>query len=332
MHFFQPSVPSLPMDLNLVGKTVIVTGATAGIGLEISRQLLVRNVSNLIMAVRNVSKGETVRQSLLSEPAIKTANPKATVKVLELDAESYASVKLFVSAFKAEFQDLHLLLANAGIGTVAKEFASSGHEKDIQVNYLSNVLLTLALLPTLESTANRTGEPTRASWTCSRMLEYSSLAKKLPLKKGEAVLTHFDTVDGLATFTRYADSKLVCALFQRELAKHYNPGNVIINSFCPGHVDTSMGNDLPLYLRIPASALKAIRGRPVHKAGWIALNAGLVAGPESHGRLLGDMVVEEPWEFIISREGQRVQKMLWNETIDEMAGLVDLPAWMAKSA
>ncbi|KAI0445993.1 hypothetical protein F4803DRAFT_97500 [Xylaria telfairii] len=330
MHFFQPPVPSLSPSLNLSGKTVIVTGATSGIGLEISRQLLSRKVSNLIMAVRNVSKGEMVRQALLSEPAIKAANPNAAIKVMQLDTESYASVHRFASAFKAEFQDLHLLLANAGVGTVAKEIASSGHEKNIQVNYLSNVLLTLALLPALESTAEKTAEPARVTWTCSRMLEYSSLAKKLPLKQGEKVLKHFDTIDSLATFTRYADSKLLCVLFQLELAKHYNPDKVIINSFCPGHVDTTMGNDLPIYLRIPSNALKAIRGRPVHKAGWIALNAGLVAGPETHGQLLGDMIVEEPWEFIKSKEGERVRKMLWNETIDEMARIEVIPVWMTK--
>ncbi|KAI0425646.1 hypothetical protein F5Y09DRAFT_352111 [Xylaria sp. FL1042] len=109
MPFFQPSVPSLPPDLNFSGKTVIVTGATAGIGLEICRQLLGRRVSNLIMAVRNTSKGEMTRQTLLLEPAVKTANPNSTVRVMQLDMESYASVQRFASAFKAEFQDLHLV-------------------------------------------------------------------------------------------------------------------------------------------------------------------------------------------------------------------------------
>jgi hypothetical protein len=42
------------------------------------------------------------------------------------------------------------------------------------------------------------------------------------------------------------------------------------------------------------------------------------------------MAVEEPDEFIKSKEGQKVQKMLWNETIDEMAGVVNLPTWMNK--
>ncbi|KAK4139843.1 uncharacterized protein C8A04DRAFT_40422 [Dichotomopilus funicola] len=320
---FQPSVPSLPPGISFSGKTAIVTGATAGIGLEICRQLLTLGVSNLIMAVRNLPKGETVRETLVSEPAVKTANPKATVKVMKLDTEIYESVQSFVSAFNAEFQDLHLLIANAGVGTAAKELASSGHEKDIQVNYLSNVLLTLAFLPTLETTATKTGTPTRVTWTGSRMHIYSSLSGKHPLKKGDtSILKHFNTADPMSMFVRYADSKLLAVLFQLELARHYSPDKV----------DTGMTDVLPIYIRIPVNAIKAIRARSPKKAGWIALNAAVVAGSETHGKLLGDMVVQEPWEFIKSQEGQRVQKMLWNESVDEIGGLVKLPAWMGKLA
>ncbi|KAH7176100.1 hypothetical protein EDB81DRAFT_632223 [Dactylonectria macrodidyma] len=329
---FQPSVLPLPAGINLSGKTAIVTGATAGIGLEICRQLLTSKLTNLAMAVRNVSKGETVRQTLLSEPAIKSANPNATVKVLELNAEDYASVRNFASTFTATFTDLHLLMANAGIGTLHKESASSGHEKDMQVNYLSNVVLTLALLPALETTATRTGKPTRITWTGSRQYTLTTLAGKFPLKKGERVLDHVDTSTGIDTLGRYADSKVLCVLFQLELAKHYSPDKVIINSFCPGLVDTGMTDVLPLYIRIPFAIVKALKARTPDKAGWIALNAGVVAGAETHGKLLGDMEVDVPSDFVRSAEGQRIQKMLWNETVSEMARVTTLPAWMKKEA
>lgn len=126
MPFFQPPVPPLSYGIDLSGQTAVVTGATAGIGLEISRQLILYKVSNLIMAVRNTSKGETVWNSLLSDPAVKAVNPHVTIKVMELDTENYASVQRFVSAYQLAFHDLHLPMANAGIGTAAKELASSG--------------------------------------------------------------------------------------------------------------------------------------------------------------------------------------------------------------
>ncbi|KAH8736345.1 hypothetical protein BGZ61DRAFT_490035 [Ilyonectria robusta] len=330
MPFIQPPVPPLPSGIDLSGKTAVVTGATAGIGLEISLQLLKFGVSNLILAVRNVSKGETVRQSLISDPAVGSTNPNATIKVMKLDTENYPSVQDFASSFKAQFTDLHLLMLNAGIGTLGREFASNGHEKNIQVNYLSNVLLTLALLPTLEDTASRTGRPTRVTWTGSRAHKQTSLIAKLPLTKDEGLLKHFDEAEGIPTFARYGDSKLLCVLFQMELAKHYTANKVIINNFCPGMVNTGMSDVLPVYLRIPMNMVKAIRARSPERAGWIALNAGVVVGSESHGRFLEDMSVAEPCDFVKSEEGQRVQKLLWNETHDEMEGLVVLPSWMSR--
>ncbi|KAH6895918.1 hypothetical protein B0T10DRAFT_587483 [Thelonectria olida] len=332
MPFIQPPVPPLPQGIDLSGKTAIVTGATAGIGLELSRQLLTHKVSNLVMAVRNVSKGESVRQALLSEPAIKAANPNANVKVMQLDTENYPSVQAFAAAYGAEFRDLHLLMANAGIGNLAREFASSGHEKHVQVNYLSNVLLTLALLPILEDTATRTGEPTRVTWTGSRMHKQSSIVGKTPLKKGEQVLKHFDTSEDIPAYARYGDSKLLCVLFQLELAKHYKPDKVIVNNFCPGMIRTSLTEVLPFYIRIPVHLMQAIRARSPEKAGWMALNAAVVVDAESHGRLLEDMVVGEVFQWIHSEDGEKVQKMVWNETIDEMAGMVNLPSWMGKLA
>ncbi|KAM5358299.1 hypothetical protein ACJZ2D_015398 [Fusarium nematophilum] len=232
---------------------------------------------------------------------------------MELDMDSCESVKRFVSSYKAEFQDLHLLMANAGIGTVAKEFASSGHERTTQVNYLSNILLTLGLLPILEDTASRTGEPTRVTWTGSRRYRQTSLAETLPLKKGGKVLEHFDIAIGILEITRYFSSKLLCFLFQREVAKHYTPAKVIINSFCPGLVDTGITDVLPFYLRVPMSIVKAIRARSPEKVGWIALNAGVVVGVETHGKLLEDMAVNESWAWVESDDGKRVQKMLWND-------------------
>ncbi|KAK7413847.1 hypothetical protein QQX98_007264 [Neonectria punicea] len=328
MPFIQPAVPRLPPGIDLSGKTAIVTGASSGIGLEISRQLLTLKVSNLILAVRNVTKGEAVRQSLISDPAVKAANPNATVKVMSLDTENYPSTRQFASTFRAEFADLHILMLNAGIGTLEREFASNGHEKNIQVNYLSNVLLTLALLPVLEATADRTGTPSRVTWTGSRSHRQTSLATKLPLKQGEGVLKHFDEAKGIPSFSGYGDSKILVVFFQRELAKRYSAEKVIVNSFCPGIVNTAMSDVLPIYLRIPVNMVKAMIARSPEKAAWIGLNAAVVVGSETHGRLLEDMAVDEPWEFVSSEEGRRVQRLLWEETCAEMEGLVTLPGWM----
>ncbi|KAF4439473.1 hypothetical protein F53441_12580 [Fusarium austroafricanum] len=269
MSFIQPQVEPLPPGIDLTNKTAIVTGATSGIGLELSRQLLAHNLSTLILAVRNISKGEQVRKDLLG------INPKAVVQVLKLDTEDYASVKAFAEAFRDAHGQLHLLMLNAGIADVTFGLASSGHERNLQVNYLSNVLLTLLLLPTLEHTAQLEGSHTRITWTGSRMHLKTSLASKVPLKKDEGIFEHFDSPGVIPPLTRYGDTKLLVLLFQHELAARYPP-KVIMNHFCPGMVESSMTDLLPLYIRLPALLVKALRARSVDKAGWIGLHAALV--------------------------------------------------------
>lgn len=330
MPFFQPQVTPLPPGIDLSGQTAVVTGATSGIGLEISRQLLTLKVSTLILAVRNVAKGEKVKESFFSDPTIQSLKARPNIKIMELDTENYDSPRKFATAFRNEFQDLHIVMLNAGIATFDKEFARTGHEKVMQVNYLSNVLLTLELLPILEATSKRIGKPTRLTWTGSRTYAGTSLASQFPSKAGETLLKHFDNAKGLSSHGRYGDSKLLVILFQLELAKHYSSKHVIINNFCPGMIQTPMAAAFPIYVRIPVAALMKLRARAPEKAGWIALNAALVVGEESHGRLLGDKELEQLSGFVISEEGKRAQTMLWNETVDEMGELVAIPEWMAK--
>ncbi|KAM0324728.1 hypothetical protein ACHAPQ_008256, partial [Fusarium lateritium] len=126
MPFAQPNVEPLPAGIDLTNKTAIVTGATSGIGLELSRQLLALNLSTLILAVRNVPKGEQVRQDLLAE------NPNAVVEVMKLDTEDYNSTRAFAKAFKSSHGKLHLLMLNAGISDIQFSLAPSGHEKNFQ--------------------------------------------------------------------------------------------------------------------------------------------------------------------------------------------------------
>ncbi|PVI01820.1 NAD(P)-binding protein [Periconia macrospinosa] len=331
MPIFQPSVAPLPEGISLRGQTAIVTGASNGIGTEIVVQLLEREISTVILAVRNVPKGEATRESLLARASIKKTNPNAVIKVMKLEAEDYDSVQSFTRTFIAEHSELHILMLNAGISIPNRDIVSGGHEKTIQVNYLSHVLLLLELLPLMTETAEKSGKPTRITWTGSRMHGTSVLATgKKPLKPGQTVLGHFDSKESFSSFQRYGDSKLLCLFFLFELRKHLNGDKVIQNSFCPGMIDTGLSDVYPIYLRIPVNIVKAARARPVEVAGWVALHAAVVAGPESHGQFFGDKKIVDPAPYVTSEEGQRMQKMLWNETIDEMSKFITIPTWMKK--
>ncbi|KAF7559940.1 hypothetical protein G7046_g4212 [Stylonectria norvegica] len=331
MPLFQPTLKPLPANTNLTGLTAVVTGATAGIGLEIARQLLVLKVSTLVLAARNEAKGETVKKSFLADPTIKAANPNAVIKVMKLDTESYPSIQSFVTNFQKEFKELHILLLNAGIGTFALEFAATGHEKNMQVNYLSNAALTLALFPILEATAEKTGKPTRITWTGSRAFKMTAIGSKPQFKPGETFLPLFDSGNEISSFGRYGGSKLLGIFFLRQLVEQYKGSRVIVNAFCPGMVDTDMSDVLPFYLRIVAVSVKKLRARSTEKGAWVALNAAVVAGVESHGAFLEDMELGDLGDLVPSQEGQRLQKLLWNETIEDVQGTISIPSWVTKA-
>ncbi|KAJ5910495.1 hypothetical protein N7504_005138 [Penicillium tannophilum] len=326
VNFFQPKVDPLPTGIDLTGKTVVITGASSGMGLEVSRQLLRLRASTVILAVRNVAKGESCATSLCHDPQIKDHNPEATVKVIELDMDRYDSVQQFAKRLRDEIPIVHILILNAGIGLLKLERTPSGHDRTTQVNYQSNVLLITELLSYLEAGAEKTGSPARISWVGSRAHENTSFEKRSPIESGEGVIEHMDKDEAFVPFQRYGDSKLLCALFMYSLAPRLDPKKVILNMMCPGMVNTNMSDVLPLHLRIIVNAVKAIRARPVEVGGWIILNSALVAGPESHGKFLNDKTIAGKSAFIQSAKGQEIQKKLWEGTVAEMNQLTTLPA------
>jgi len=322
--FIQPKVTPLPTGIDLKGKTAVVTGASAGMGLEVTRQLLRLNISTVIMAVRNVAKGEGLAKQLRHEPRIQTHNPHAMIKVLELDVDKYDNVQRFAKKLREEIPVVDILILNAGIGLLKLERSPSGHDRTTQVNYYSNVLLIAELLPYLEAGAEKTGSPTRITWVGSRAFETTSF-QKVPIKPKESVLEHMDKEEFFAPFQRYGDSKLLCLLFLYSLAPRLDPKKIIINMLCPGMVNTNMSDVLPIYLRMVVNIVKAIRARPVEVGSWIILNAALVAGPESHGKFLMDKTIAGDNAYVSSPAGQEVQKKLWDETIAEISQLTTLP-------
>ncbi|CAH0045346.1 unnamed protein product [Clonostachys solani] len=322
MPIFQPPVEPLPAGLDLSGQTAIVTGASRGIGLEISKQLLDVGLSTLILAVRNTAGGETVKNQLLA------AHPKAKIDVVRLDTAEYPEVQKFIDQIRADYTEVNILMLNAGIGTLHKEVASTGHENNFQVNFFSNVLLTFGLFPLLESSANKSGKPSRITWTGSRTFLNSSLVTgKAQLKSTDSLFKYVDKTS-LGPYDRYAYSKLAVVMFLDELAKRSPPELVIVNNFCPGMIRTNMSDVLPFPLRILMKTQLAIRGRPVEVSGWVALHAAVVTGKETHGKLLGDKEIVEPVAFLKSTEGLRIQKGVWDEAIAEIGTLISLPSWV----
>ncbi|KAF4957353.1 hypothetical protein FSARC_11328 [Fusarium sarcochroum] len=328
MPFFQPPLDPLPTDLSARGQTVIVTGASSGLGQEFCRQFLTRHVSTLVLAVRNIPKGEQAKAAILADPEVQKLKIRPDVRVMRFDAASYKNIHDFATQVKQEFNQLHILMLNAGANGLNFRRTEDGHEETVQVNHLANALLYFELLPLLERTASSTGKPTRVSVTGSRMYDTGTLLKEPASTPPDHLLEFLDDKKNFKGFPRYGDTKLLILLLIHRLGKLYKSDKVIVNIFCPGLVDTPMTKDLPWFLRIAVAILGKVKGaRKVEHGGWTGLNAALLVGPESHGQLIGDTTIEKIDDFYQSDNIKLLEDQVWQDTMGEVGKFSMVPEW-----
>ena len=132
-----------PADIPaLDGRRAVVTGANAGLGLEIARYLAAAG-AEVVMACRNTAKAERAAAQ------IGAALPAAKLDVGALDLADLDSVAAFADGFEG---DLHLLVNNAGLMAVDESRTAQGFETQFGVNHLGHFALTARLLPHLLAT------------------------------------------------------------------------------------------------------------------------------------------------------------------------------------
>jgi NAD(P)-dependent dehydrogenase (short-subunit alcohol dehydrogenase family) len=148
MYWFQPPIPPTPTSTELRGKSITVTGANTGLGFEAARQLLRLRTSTLVLAVCNPTKGLSARTALLADPLVRSINPPPTVLVYELDLSPHRSVIAFVHKVTTDLPALNVLLLNGRINMTSWTLSpSTRNEMVFQVNFLSNALSSILLLP-----------------------------------------------------------------------------------------------------------------------------------------------------------------------------------------
>jgi NAD(P)-dependent dehydrogenase (short-subunit alcohol dehydrogenase family) len=114
------------------GRSVVVTGASSGIGAVTARELAKMGAS-VVLAVRDVAKGHRVASTMSGH-----------TQVRELKLDDLASVRAFAAAWTG---DLDILINNAGIMMVPEGRTADGFERQIGTNHLGHFALTNLLLP-----------------------------------------------------------------------------------------------------------------------------------------------------------------------------------------
>ncbi|KAI1817112.1 NAD(P)-binding protein [Poronia punctata] len=312
-QFSAGASPLSRRDVDLSGKTAIVTGANGGIGLDCSQQLLELGLTKLILAVRNEVKGEAARESLMRT---KTLASNVIIEVWKLDYASYDSVTAFAQRAD-QLGQLDIAILNAGVHRVSFELnPTTGHEENLQTNYLSTVLLMLLLLKTFkkaESTANLSNHsPGRivlvssdtAAWT-----KFTQRDKDPLLAAFDEKPVKFDNYDS------YATSKLLGQLFITELARRVPPSVAVINCANPGLCYSKLQRELGLF---PDVVIRLF-GRSTAVGARTLMHAAVKLDDSSHGQYVEDGYLRPMAPFVYSKDAVQVVQRLWKETMEELA-------------
>ncbi|KZV36477.1 short-chain dehydrogenase TIC 32, chloroplastic [Dorcoceras hygrometricum] len=209
------------------GLTAIVTGASSGIGAETARVLALRGV-HVVMAVRNVSNGNKVKEAIVNEI------PSAKVEAMELDLSSNESVREFVSEFTSSGRPLNILINNGGVMGIPFELSKDNVELQFATNYLGHFLLTTLLLDTIKRTASETKRE-------GRIVSVSSVVHWVTYGEGIR-FERLNDEEGYNRWLSYGQSKLATHLHTIELARRLKEDGteVTVNSLHPGVVGTNI--------------------------------------------------------------------------------------------
>ncbi len=122
------------------GRVAVVTGANSGLGYHTARALAMKG-ARVIMACRNIKKGEEAKDRILSE------GPGVEPEVWVLDLADLDSVKSFAEKYNSSFGRIDLLINNAGLMAIPYGKTNDGFEMQFGVNHLGHFALTARLCP-----------------------------------------------------------------------------------------------------------------------------------------------------------------------------------------
>lgn len=283
----------------IVGKTVLITGANSGLGLETSKELAKRG-GRILMACRDPQKCEAVRKMIIDE----TNNP--SIFCYEVDLSSIKSIHDLAENIKANEKRLDILINNAGVLGVPESITMDGFETHLGVNYLGPFLLTNLLLGKMKDSASA-AIPARIL----NITSHSHIKFRIHFKD-------LNMTENYSYQDAYAQSKLALIYFTQELADRYNKDHISAYAVCPKTADTALGrhlkinNSISYYILKPLTALTLVPAKQAintiikcavdpdvaHKSGefWtegvIAEAAANAYNPDTQARL---WIVSEYW-------------------------------------
>jgi NAD(P)-dependent dehydrogenase (short-subunit alcohol dehydrogenase family) len=209
-------------------KTIIVTGATSGIG-RITALELAKKGATVVLAVRNESKAKRAVANIRQEAG------HDRVDYLIVDFASQASIRQMAAIFLTRYDRLDILINNHGKVNILRRETADGIEETFAVNHLGYFLLTNLLLERIIQSAP------------ARIINISSGSHR----DGRIDFDNLQLQEGYSWNRAYGNSKLANIPFTIELAERLEGTAVTANSLHPGWVATNIGaNNVPIFGRL----------------------------------------------------------------------------------
>lgn len=184
-----------------MAKTLLLTGATDGIGLETAK-VLASQGHTVLLHGRNPSKLETVAAELTKLPGA------GRLETYVADLSDLAEVDALADAVARKHQTLDVLINNAGVFKTSAPLTADGLDVRFVVNTIAPYLLTKKLLPLL----GPSGRVVNLSSAAQAPVDLRALTGKIRLADMEA----------------YAQSKLAITMWSRQMAEAHKDGPMIV--------------------------------------------------------------------------------------------------------
>jgi NAD(P)-dependent dehydrogenase (short-subunit alcohol dehydrogenase family) len=214
----QSTTDEVLAGVDLSGKRVLVTGVSAGLGVETAR-VLAAHGATVVGAARDLAKAQTA-----TAPVRADARGGGGLELVELDLASLASVRACADALIAAAKPLDLVICNAGVMATPFGRTADGFETQFGTNHLGHFLLVNRIAPLL-------GPGSRVVCLSSAGHRFADVDLDDPsFERG-----------GYSEFAAYGRSKTANVLFAVEFDRRHKARGVRATALHPGVIQTELG-------------------------------------------------------------------------------------------